>query len=184
MEVIELIKRRYSCRKFDPKPVPKELLLQILDAGHLSPSGMNAQSWCFYVVTNREKNLAIGKKIEEAAADKLGEMVKKSHERGCPDTVFYGAPAVIYCCTKKSGGVLKEFDLGLAVQNMLLVAERIGLATVPVALAKWYGDEIIRHDVGIAEEDDFFIALPVGYRAADSGDEPRPRKDDYFKFIE
>jgi nitroreductase len=40
-------------RSFQDKPIPEAVLQDILEAGRLSPSGGNEQSWVFGVVTNR-----------------------------------------------------------------------------------------------------------------------------------
>jgi nitroreductase len=144
---------------------------------------MNAQSWYFYVVNNIEKNKAIGQKIHAVAQQTL-QFVKDALKTGVSNGVFYDAPAVVYCCVAKDGGDLKQFDLGLAVENMMLVAQELGLTSVPVALAKFFGADIIKKEVGIADEHEFFLALPIGYRASDAQDAPKPRKPDVIKYIE
>ena len=50
MDFLELAKARYSCKKFSDKPVEKEKLEQILEAGIWAPSGKNMQTWQFTVV--------------------------------------------------------------------------------------------------------------------------------------
>lgn len=53
MEVIEAIKARKSIRGFLPKPVPEEVLTEVLNIGVWSPSTVNAQSWEFVVLTGK-----------------------------------------------------------------------------------------------------------------------------------
>ena len=43
MEFSEVIKNRYSCKKFSDKEVEKEKLDQILEAGRLAPTAKNLQ---------------------------------------------------------------------------------------------------------------------------------------------
>ncbi len=50
--MLELITSRQSDRKYDPKPVEKEKLERIIEAGRMSPSAYNAQPWKFIVVTD------------------------------------------------------------------------------------------------------------------------------------
>ena len=50
--VTELLKTRFSVRKFLATPVPQPVLDDILDAGRLSPSGGNQQPWRFGVTTD------------------------------------------------------------------------------------------------------------------------------------
>lgn len=51
MRITELLAKRFSVRKFQDKPVPQEILCDILEAGRLSPSGGNEQPWAFGVIT-------------------------------------------------------------------------------------------------------------------------------------
>jgi nitroreductase len=56
MSVIELLHRRRSVRGFLPKPVPRELIMKILEAASRSPSGTNMQPWRVYVLTGEAKD--------------------------------------------------------------------------------------------------------------------------------
>lgn len=49
----DLIKNRKSVRKYLNKPIPREVLKTILDAGYLAPSWMNSQPWKFIAVENQ-----------------------------------------------------------------------------------------------------------------------------------
>jgi nitroreductase len=51
--IVELLSVRSSVRKFQDKPVPTEVVQEILQAGRLSPSGGNEQPWVFGVITDR-----------------------------------------------------------------------------------------------------------------------------------
>jgi nitroreductase len=51
--ITELLKNRFSVRKFQDKPVPGDVVRDMLDAGRLSPSGGNEQPWFFGVITDR-----------------------------------------------------------------------------------------------------------------------------------
>lgn len=50
--IVELLQHRCSIRQYLPKPVPQDVLKTILEAGRLSPSGGNEQSWMFGVITD------------------------------------------------------------------------------------------------------------------------------------
>jgi len=52
-EVEKVIYTRRSNRIFRDKPVPKELINRILEAGRFAPSAGNGQPWKFIVVTNK-----------------------------------------------------------------------------------------------------------------------------------
>ena len=50
---------RVSIRKYQDRPVEKEKTLAILRAAMQAPSAANQQPWEFFVVTNKEKLLAL-----------------------------------------------------------------------------------------------------------------------------
>ncbi len=51
--ITELLRTRFSVRHFQDRPIPEDVLQDILEAGRLSPSGGNEQSWAFGVITDR-----------------------------------------------------------------------------------------------------------------------------------
>ncbi|MDE6102040.1 MAG: nitroreductase family protein, partial [Ruminococcus sp.] len=55
MDFMELAKTRYSVRKFDDRPIEKETLDIILEAGNVAPTGCNYQPQRIYVVQSEEK---------------------------------------------------------------------------------------------------------------------------------
>ncbi len=52
--ITELLRNRFSVRKFQDKPIPNDIVKSILEAGRLSPSGGNEQPWVFGVITDRK----------------------------------------------------------------------------------------------------------------------------------
>ena len=50
--ITELLKNRFSVRKFQDKPIADDIVQDILEAGRLSPSGGNEQPWVFGVITD------------------------------------------------------------------------------------------------------------------------------------
>jgi len=48
--VLEAIRKRRSIRAYDAKPVPRELVNTVIEAGNEAPSAMNSQPWRFVVV--------------------------------------------------------------------------------------------------------------------------------------
>lgn len=52
--LLDLLKSRNSVRNFNNKDIPDEIINYILQAGRLSPSGGNEQSWLFGVIDDKE----------------------------------------------------------------------------------------------------------------------------------
>ena len=127
----ETIKERRSVRKYEAKPVPDELLHEILESVQWAPSWANTQVWEMVVV----KEAATKEKLQQALAP------KNPATRAMVD-----APVVLALCAKLGasgyyGGVVTTkhqdwymFDLGIAAQNICLTAHDLGLGTVIVGL--------------------------------------------------
>lgn len=63
MSFLDIAKSRYSVRGYENKPVEKEKLLQVLEAGRLAPSAVNFQPVHFIVVTEEEQKKKIMRPI-------------------------------------------------------------------------------------------------------------------------
>jgi len=55
MEVDAVIKGRRSVRKYSDKPVPSQIVREVLEAGTWAPSPKNGQQWRFTVLTGSSK---------------------------------------------------------------------------------------------------------------------------------
>ena len=76
--VLESIKKRRSVRSYESKPVPKDIINAIIEAGNQAPSAMNSQPWRFVVV----ENSSFKQKILNTAmpnAKKILEHVKENN---------------------------------------------------------------------------------------------------------
>lgn len=54
MEFFEVLRKRRSVRRFQDKPVPRELVERLLEAAFLSPSSFNKRPWHFIVVDDMD----------------------------------------------------------------------------------------------------------------------------------
>ena len=55
MEFKEVVKNRYSCKKYSDRQVEQEKLTSILEAGRLAPTAKNLQEQHLYVIQSAEK---------------------------------------------------------------------------------------------------------------------------------
>ena len=114
MDILNLLKSRRSIRIYQERPVPQELLLQILEAGRWAPTGANLQPWHFIVVTDSETRKQIGDVARFF-------FIKSSHVEKAPVVIALGFD------TRK--GKYGRYDVTLAGGNMLTMAESLGLGT-------------------------------------------------------
>ena len=111
---------RVSIRKYQDRPVEKEKTLAILRAAMQAPSAANQQPWEFFVVTNKEKLLALSK------VHPYSGMVKN-------------APVAIVAAYRKDCRLpdYAQIDLSIAMENLWLETAAQGLGGVWLGIAPW-----------------------------------------------
>lgn len=138
MELYKAIKERRSIRRFQPTPVPQELIKKILEFAMWAPSGMNQQNWYFVVVTGEK--LQELKKICKQAFDRYTEKTLSLVFKDNPKVIEYtrrffytlgDAPVVIcaYRIQTLEGDLTDIQSVAAAIQNLLLAAHTEGLGT-------------------------------------------------------
>jgi len=149
MEILELIKKRCSIRKYKDKPIPKKTLRKIIEAGIWGPSVPSfinqSQPWKFVVIRNKELKKEIAKIIERKAKScGAGVNILLSSAKN----IIEGAPVIILIYnTKRLEYLIKEkfkviysrfaslikaaqlSAISAAIQNMILVAESLGIGS-------------------------------------------------------
>jgi nitroreductase len=177
MDLDETIFGRRSVRAYEEKPVEKDKIEAVLEAGIWAPSGMNKQPWKFVVIEDRQKI----KMLSEATKEILKSMDFPDNFRGMlsseKDLVFYDAPLLILVCIEvdeewKSVSLL---DCGLAAQNMFLKAYDLGLGSCFIGFGNFLnGRPEILSEVGIPEGHELVAPLIFGY--PDEEPEPKARE--------
>ncbi len=192
MELRKALHERKSCRAFSQRPVPKEVLTEVLEDAVRAPSAINMQPWTFTVVSGeerprlsqklhrayRERNLTCGpgssrplpdavkrRRIEaaEGMAPLLRKMNVDPHVFVNEGSLdFYGAPAAIIVSFDEAFTAARLFDMGVATGYLLLSAHDHGLATCPVGLVCQYRD-VLKEFLNIREDHDVAIAVAIGY---------------------
>lgn len=71
MEVKEAILKRYSVRSYQDRPIPDEVLEELLEVARLAPSASNRQPWKLVVVKDRDlrERLAVAAKNQSFVAE-------------------------------------------------------------------------------------------------------------------
>ena len=186
--VIESIKKRRSVRSYDPKPIPREVLQAVIDAGNEAPSAMNSQPWRFVVVQNPEaKKKLLGAALPQAK--KITEMVKdvdperyasiKKRYAELPDPVYYSAPAVVFVI---GNGRYAAHSCPLACENMMLAAQSFGLGSCWVGFgAMVTEDPEVRTLLELKEDDAIFGPILLGYPKGETA--RPPKKEPKVKWI-
>lgn len=89
LTVAEAIEQRRSIRRFKSDPVPREMILQMLEAARLAPSGSNRQPWRFVVVTDSAEK----KRLRELCLDQAFIEEAPAVVVACADLTAYSSEA-------------------------------------------------------------------------------------------
>ncbi len=163
-ETLSLIKSRRSHRAYEATPLTGEQLQALLDAAIQSPTAANRQPWHFTAVQNQ----ALLADINEAARENVNSRAETMRSPRFLDpnyTIFYHAPTVIFISASAESG-FAPVDCGIAVQNIALAAESLGLGSVILGLPReaFAGRRAqeIKRALKFPENYDFVIAIAVG----------------------
>jgi nitroreductase len=127
--VLNNLRTRRSIRKYEPRPVPGEILEKIVEAGLYAPSARNSQPWHFAVVTGPERLAGITAELRAAVA-RMPENPYKSFV-GAPSysVNFHNAAAFIIVSADPAASPVVEADCALALGNMFLAAHALGIGS-------------------------------------------------------
>ena len=166
-KMLELIVSRQSDRKYSDKPVEKEKLDRIIEAGRMAPSACNAQPWKFIVVN--EPDLLL--KIAEATSAKLIGMNSFVGQAPLMIVVVREQPNL----TSKVGGTIKNkdyslIDIGIASENICLQAEAEGLGSCMIG---WFDERMLRKILGIPKSKRVELIITLGYSLSEQREKRR-----------
>jgi len=164
MEFSKLLDQRRSVRDYEDKPVPLEVIQEIIGDAIKAPNAGNMQLWRFVIVNNKDWM----KKISEANKKNFIADIEsnpnspwKGYEKQFRNenfNMFYNAPALIYIVgTAKMQTITADCAL-LAAYFMLAAADR-GLGTCWVAQGAEIKDPEILSELAIP--DNYRIVAPI-----------------------
>lgn len=155
MDFKDVIKSRYSCKKYSSRPVKEETLVRILEAGRLAPTAKNLQEQHIYVAT-RPETLEIIDAVTPCR---------------------YGAPMVLVVAFDKEnvytypGGKRQS-----GVEDAAIVATHLMLAAADEGVDScWlncFDPDILHAMLGLPDNEEILMLLDLGY--ADEEGKPLP----------
>ena len=120
---LKMILERRSNRKFLSKPIPKEIIDAIVEAGRMAPSAVNLQTWTFVCFDPEEWENVVGSVLPfngQYAILILSDQHRVESAMSSFD--FPDEPLVLH--------TMSVFNTGLAAMNMTLAAEACGLSSI------------------------------------------------------
>jgi nitroreductase len=187
--VIEAIHNRMSIRSYKPKPVPKDIINTIIQAGNQAPSRgreeeeggrkiFSFQPWRFVVVQDQkfkqklvQTTLPFWKKMTESIKEthpEIYENVMQQYEAmdEPKDMVYYSAPVIIFVVG------LKGFDVScaLACENIMIAATSFGLGSCYVGFgAMVTGNADVVEALELKDNEQIFGPIVLGYPKEEPG---------------
>lgn len=167
MEFQELLKRRQSCRAYDPaRPVAREDLDACLDAVRLSPSACNAQPYHLTVCT--------GAMARQAAAC-VQSMGMNQFAAGAPCLIVFsesGYNVTAAVGSRFKGQDYRSVDIGIAAAHLTFAAADRGLGT---CILGWFDEKKLQSLLHLKSRVRLVVAL--GWPEAGDPLRPKVRKD-------
>ena len=165
MDFLELVKRRYSCRNFQPTSIEKEKLDYIIECVRFAPSAVNKQPWVFRIISNKEE---------------------KEKLRQCYDREWFAtAPTYIMASilhdeewVRADGKHHGNIDIAIAVEHLCLAAAEQGLGTCWVCN---FDVEKCTQLFRIPSNEEVAVLIPIGYAADEAKEKKRKSTTDILR---
>ena len=165
MDFLELVKRRYSCRNFQPTSIEKEKLDYIIECVRFAPSAVNKQPWAFRIISNKEE---------------------KEKLRQCYDREWFAtAPTYIMASilhdeewVRADGKHHGNIDIAIAVEHLCLAAAEQGLGTCWVCN---FDVEKCTQLFRIPSNEEVAVLIPIGYAADEAKEKKRKSTTDILR---
>ncbi len=165
--LFEAIDTQRGLRRFKPDPVPDEMISRILQAAIKAPSGGVQQGWSFIVVRDPEIRRKIGDLYRTGSRfdireDMTGQQRRVYRLAQDLEDHLDDVPVLIIACLK--GGLGSGASIYPAVQNILLAARGLGLASVLTTRQSRFEADV-KQLLGIPDEVSTAALLPIGFPA-------------------
>lgn len=176
-EFYQWMDKRRTVRDFSDKPIPKEVIENILLAASTAPSGAHKQPWTFCVVTNPELKKQIraaaekeeydsynGRMTEEWLEDlaPLGTNWEKPFLEDAPALIIVFKRAYEFVDNKKKNNYYVTESVGLATGFLLAAIHNAGLVALTHTPSPM---NFLMKLLDRPENERPFLLIPLGYLA-------------------
>ena len=152
MDFSEVIKNRYSCKKFSDVEVKKEKLDKILEAGRVAPTAKNLQEQHIYVVQS------------ESGLSAIDKATPCRYQAPVVLVVAYNKNNVFtYPGGKRDSGIE---DASIVATHMMLAAYNEGIDSCWI---NFFNPDELAKALGLPEEEEILMLLDLGIAADGTG---------------
>ncbi|MHA2426940.1 MAG: nitroreductase family protein [Candidatus Hermodarchaeia archaeon] len=177
--IIEIINKRRSIRAYKPKPIPKDVINTIIEAGNQAPSTMGMlkgvlrfQPWRFVVVKDpefKQKLFETAFPIWKKMTESMKEMDPETYEKVMTlyeemsepkDMIYHGAPVIIFVI----GPISNAVSCALACENIMLTATSLGLGSCYTGFGAYVkGDADVVKALELTDDERIYGPILLGY---------------------
>ena len=155
MDFSDVIARRYSCKKYDARPVPEDKLQAVLEAGRTAPTAKNLQEHHIYVLRSPD------------ALGKIDALTPCRYGAGTVLAVTYDRNNVY----TYPGGVSSSGaeDATIVATFLMLAAANEGLDS---CWLNRFDPAEVKKTLNLPEQEEVLMLLDLGYAAPEAGPLP------------
>jgi nitroreductase len=176
--VIEAIDNRRSIRGYEQKPIPRDIINTIIEAGNQAPcmgreeKGEVSQPWRFVVVEDPEfkkKLVQTTFPIWKKSIESIKETLPESYENLMrlyeamdepKDMVYYSAPVILFVI----GPAEHAVSCALACENIMLAACSLGLGSCYVGFGSMVkGNPDVVQTLELKDDERIYGPILLGY---------------------
>jgi nitroreductase len=175
--VLKCIHERRSTRRFTDRQISSEQLEALLEAAIWAPSGGNNQSWLFTAIQKKEVLLHLNQLVREGFQhwipddDYPGKQAMKKVSQKEGYNFYHNAPTLIIASNKPNYENAMA-DCALALQNIFLAAQSLGLGSCYINQLHWLRDDpqvrAYLFELGIPKAHTICSSAAVGFIAKES----------------
>jgi nitroreductase len=154
-DVTREMRKVRQARLYEPKPVPDDVLAELLEVARWTGSSRNTQPWEFIVITDPEQ-------------------LRQISQIRTPINWVADAPLAVAIVLNGESAISEAFDEGRVTERMLIAARLLGLG----GGTAWFGDEQQqargKEILGIPQERTARSVVVLGYPTTTKDHRPNP----------
>lgn len=170
-DFLQLAKDRQSDRAFDAaRPIEKDILDRILEAGRLAPSACNAQPWHFIVIDDPE----LKNRVADATSNRILSL--NHFTKQAPVHILIVEEKANFTSGFGSWTKKKHFphiDIGIAAAHLCLAAEAEGIGS---CMLGWFDEKAIQKLLNIPSSKRVVLDVVLGYSTQPKREKKRKDK--------
>ncbi|HPJ40667.1 MAG TPA: nitroreductase family protein [Spirochaetota bacterium] len=168
MDYSELLIKRRSIRNFEDRPVPVDIIRDMIRESTYAPTASNTQGWKFIIINDQSVMKRISDECKRTLLarmqDNPGDYAVRYEQlmRNKDYNIFYNAPCVVYILGEQNYKNLMV-DSALAAGYFMFAAASRGLGTCWINFAAVIQSTDMLHELGIPDECRIVAPIIVGY---------------------